>query len=100
MSRCSIVDEPTIEEGAVVVRVIVTDPAVENTGRVFVCRMTGFDAMTVEAFPRATTAHEGGEYRADAAAFAKQHAEANLDRFEELFEELARRRATESGEPG
>jgi hypothetical protein len=93
MSRCSIVDEPVIEGDAVVVRVIVTDPNVEDSGRVFVCRLTGFDEMTVEAFPRDRTPHEGGEYRAEAAEFAKEYAEKNLDRFEELFEELARRGA-------
>lgn len=96
MDRCSIVDEPVIEDDAVVVRVILQDPAAEDSGRVIICRMTRFDEMTVETFPAGQTPHEEGEHRAEAAEFAKAYANENLDRFEELFEELARRRRDES----
>jgi hypothetical protein len=92
MNRCSIVGEPAIDEGAVVLRVFVMDSAKETTGRIVVCRLTGFDEMIVETFPKGAAPHEGGEYRAEAAEFAKEYAEQNLERFEQLFQELARRK--------
>ena len=67
--------------------------ALESTGRVFVCKLTGFDEMEVEMFPPGETPSSPGDYRAEAAEFAKKYAEDHLDRFEELFEELARRKS-------
>jgi hypothetical protein len=92
MDTCSIVGEPGIEDGAVVVRVLLQDPSAENSGRVIICRMTGFDAMSVETFPAGQTPHEEGEHRAEAAEFARRYAETHLALFEGLFEELARRK--------
>ena len=83
--------EPAIEDDAVVLRVVVIDPQIEDSGRVFVCRMKAFDDLVIEAFPRESTIQEEGEYRANAAEFAREYAEANLDTFERLFEEVARR---------
>jgi hypothetical protein len=94
MSQCTIVDEPRIEGDAVVVRVVHEDPAEENSGRVFVCRMTAFDTISVEPFPKGQTPHPSGEHRRQAAEAVRKYAEENLSRFEELFEELARRQAS------
>jgi hypothetical protein len=54
--------------------------------------MKGFNDMTVETFPKGTTPGSDGDYRAEAAEFARQYAEDRLERFRALFEELERRR--------
>lgn len=91
MSHCSIVDEPKIEEGAIVVRVILEDPAAEDSGRVFVCRMTSFDDMTIETFPKGNAPGASGDERAEVAEFVRDYTGERLDYFSRLFEELAHR---------
>lgn len=91
MIRCTIVDEPKIEDDAVVLRVVHEDPDIEDAGRVFVCRMTSFDSMTVEEFPKGSTPNPEGEYRAEAAEAAREYLEENRDKMRTLFYELSRK---------
>lgn len=93
MSHCTILDEPVIEDDAVVVRVLHRDPSQEDVGRVFICRMASFDELTIDTLPEGLAPHVEGEYRAEAAQAAQAYAAENLSTFEELFEELARREA-------
>jgi hypothetical protein len=90
MAFVNVVGDPEIEDGAVIVRVIVEDPAREDDpGGVFICRMTGFDEITVETFPRGVTPSSDGEHRADAAEAAAKFARSNREQFKELFARLA-----------
>jgi hypothetical protein len=85
MIRSSIASEPEIEDGRVIVRVVVLDTEVEDTGEVFVCHLRTFDDVNVDTFPRGQTPSSPGEYRAIAAEAARQFALANREQFEELF---------------
>jgi hypothetical protein len=95
MQHARVLDEPKIDGDAVVMRVLHEDPAQEDSGRIFVCRLTGFDDMTIETFPVGRTPGSDGRYRAEAAAAAKRYVETHVEQLEELFEELARRRAND-----
>ncbi|HTM43976.1 MAG TPA: hypothetical protein VL137_03420 [Polyangiaceae bacterium] len=89
--RSAVVDGPSIEDDAVVLRVVVEHPEAEDSGVVFVCRVRSFDDMTVEAFPLGQTPTLEGDYRAEAARTAQSFIDDNVDEFERLFEELGRR---------
>jgi hypothetical protein len=86
-----VVDGPSIEDDAVVLRVVVEHPEDEDSGVVFVCRIRSFDDMTVEPFPLGPTPILEGQYRAEAARTAQLFINDNVDDFERLFEELGRR---------
>ena len=91
MSQATVVSEPEIDSGAVVVRVVVenaSDVDDDDTGSVFVCRLRGFDDVAVETFPEGQAPGLSGEYRATAAQAAQQYALDNRERFEELFARL------------
>jgi hypothetical protein len=96
MSQCTIVDVPVIEDDFVVVRVVHRDPAKEDVGRVFICKMRSFDELILDTLPEGLAPHVEGEYRAEAAEAARAYAAENLGTFEELFEELSRREARET----
>src|SRR5882672_3963823 len=89
MKRVSVVSEPEIDGGAVVLRVIVEDEALPDQGGVFVCRMKDYGSITVERFPRGQTPSSEGEDRVEAAAAAMRHALDNRDQFDALFARLA-----------
>jgi hypothetical protein len=91
--HCSIVDGPGIEGDAVVLRVIVRDPAMLNGGPVFVCKLRSFTEITVEQFPQGQTPPADADLRADAAKAAKKYMEENIGDIEHLFAELERRQA-------
>jgi len=89
MIRTSIASEPEIGDGRVIVRVVVLDTDVEDTGEVFVCHLRSFDDVTVDTFPQGQTPSSAGEYRAIAAEAAREFALANREQFEELFASVA-----------
>jgi len=91
--HCSIVDGPSIEDNAVVLRVIVRDPEGLDGGPVFVCRLKSFTDLTVELFPEGQTPIAEADFRADAAKAAKKYLAENLGTIEHLFAELERRQA-------
>jgi hypothetical protein len=82
MQHARVLDEPKIDGDAVVMRVLHEDPAQEDSGRIFVCRLTGFDDMTIETFPVGRTPGSDGRYRAVAAAAAKLFVETNVEQLE------------------
>ena len=85
MIQTSIASEPEIEDGRVVLRVIVEDTDVEDTGQVFVCHLRAFDDVIVDTFPKGQTPSSPGEHRALAAETAREFAVANRTQFEALF---------------
>lgn len=89
MIRTSIAAEPEIEDGRVVLRVVVEDTDVEDTGEVFVCHLRAFDDVVVDTLPKGQTPSSAGEYRAVAAETAREFAAANREQFEQLFATLA-----------
>ena len=89
MLRSSIASEPEIEDGRVIVRVVILDTDVEDTGEVFVCHLRTFDDVAVDTFPKGQTPSSPGEYRALAAEAARDFALANRAQFEELFAKVA-----------
>ncbi len=88
MRSTFVAGEPEIDGSAVIVRVVVEDPALEDTGGIFVCRMTGYDAVSVERFPVGATASADGELRVEAADAAVRYALENRDQFDALFARL------------
>ncbi len=89
MPSVSVVGDPEIEDGAVIVRVIVEDPTrADDPGGIFICRLTAFDEVAVETFPRGQTPSSDGEHRADAAEAALKFARSNREQFKELFAKL------------
>ena len=90
MSRASVVSEPEIDAGSVVLRVVVENLAEADTGSVFVCRMRGFDDVAVEAFPEGHAPGLSGEDRAAAAEAVQRYALENRERLEAMFAQLAR----------
>lgn len=90
MRTASIVSEPEIEDDAVVLRVVIEDPALEDSGGVFLCRLKGFGDVTVERFPRDQGVAPDGRLRAVAAITAVEHAVEHHDDFEVLFAKLQR----------
>jgi hypothetical protein len=87
--RAFVVDEPTVEDGAVVLRVAVEDPDREDDpGGVFVCRMTAPDEITVETFPVGSTPSSDGESRAEAVEAALAWTRDNKERFSELLAQI------------
>jgi hypothetical protein len=90
MSRASVVSEPEVDAGSVVLRVVVENLAEADTGSVFVCRMRGFDDVAVEAFPEGHAPGLSGEDRAAAAEAVKLYALENRERLEALFAQLSR----------
>jgi hypothetical protein len=90
MSRASVVSEPEVDAGSVVLRVVVENLAEADTGSVFVCRMRGFDDVAVEAFPEGVAPGLSGEDRALAAEAVKRYALENRERLEAMFAQLVR----------
>jgi hypothetical protein len=88
MRTASVVSEPELEDGAIVLRVVVEDPALEDPGGVFVCRLKDYGTITVETFPRGQTPSSDAEHRVEAAAAALRHAIDNRDQFDALFARL------------
>jgi hypothetical protein len=88
MRQVSVVGEPEIEDEAVVLRVVVEDPALADEGGVFVCRMRDYGTIAVEAFPRGLTPSSDGEFRVEAAHVAMRHALENREQFDALFAKL------------
>ena len=88
MRSANVESEPEIEDDAVVLRVVVEDPALEDSGGVFVCRLKGFGDVSVERFPRDQGPAPDGRLRALAAMAAVEHALENHDVFEALFAKL------------
>jgi hypothetical protein len=88
MRTASVVSEPELEDDAVVLRVVVEDPASENPGGVFVCRMRDYGTIAVETFPRGQTPPSEGEHRVEAASAAMRHALENREQFDALFARL------------
>jgi hypothetical protein len=91
--HCEIVDGPSIEGNAVVLRLIVRDPEVLAGGPVFVCKLKSFTDIAVELFPEGQTPPAEADLRADAAKAAKKYMEENVGEIENLFGELERRQA-------
>lgn len=91
--RCQIVDGPSIEGNAVVLRLIVRDPEVSDGGPVFVCKLKSFTNITVEEFPAGQTPPAEADLRAHAATAAKKYMEENVGELENLFGEIERRQA-------
>jgi hypothetical protein len=89
MIRTSIAREPTVEDGKVVVHVVVEDPGIEETGRVVVCHLRSFDDVVVATFPEGKTPSSPGEYRVAAATAARKLAADDRARFEALFAQIA-----------
>ena len=90
MRTTAIVDEPEIDGDAVIVGVIVEDPDLPDQGGVFVCRLTSYDDVAVETFPRGQTPPSEGESRVEAATAARAYATENRDLFDGLFANLPR----------
>jgi hypothetical protein len=88
MKHAVVESEPEIEDDAVVLRVVVEDPAAEDSGGVFVCRLRGFGNIAVERFPRDQAPVADGRLRAMAAITAVKYALENHDLFEALFVKL------------
>jgi hypothetical protein len=88
MRTANVVDPPEIEDDAVVVRVAVEDPAREDSGGVFICRLRDYGNVTVETFPRGLTPSSDAEYRVEAAAAALRHMLDNRELYDELFARL------------
>jgi len=88
MKRAVVESEPEIEDDAVVLRVVIEDPTLEDSGGVFICRLRGFGNVSVERFPRDQAPVADGRLRALAAITAVQHAVENHDTFESLFAKL------------
>jgi len=88
MRTTAVVGEPEIDGEHVIVRIAVEDPAQEDTGGLFVCRLRDYGDVSVETFPRGLTPPSEGEYRAEAAAAAIRHALENRELFDELFAQL------------
>lgn len=88
MKHAVVESEPEIEDDAVVLRVVIEDPAAEDSGGVFVCRLRGFGNVTVERFPRDLGPAPDGRLRAIAAVTAVQYAVEHHDAFETLFAKL------------
>jgi riboflavin-specific deaminase-like protein len=86
--KANIASEPEIDAGTVVLRVVVENPDEGETGSVFVCRMHGFEDVTVEAFPEGLAAAASGESRAAAAEAVHQYAIENRERLAGLFAAL------------
>jgi hypothetical protein len=86
MKTTSIVGEPELENGTVVLRVSVEDPAEPTAGGVFVCRLTDYASVSVETFPAGQTPSSSGEDRVEAAAAAMRYALENQSQFDALFE--------------
>jgi hypothetical protein len=89
MRHANVEGDPEIEDDAVVVRVVIEDPSLEDSGGVFVCRLRGFGDVTVERFPRDVGPTPDGKLRALAAITAVEYAVQNHDTFEPLFAKLA-----------
>jgi hypothetical protein len=89
--HCSIVDGPSIEDNAVVFRMIVRDPEVAGSGPVFVCKLKSFTDISVEEFPEGQTPPAEADLRAHAATAAKKYLEEHVGEMEHLFAELERR---------
>ena len=89
MKNASVESEPEIEDDAVVLRVVIEDPSLEDSGGVFVCRLRGFGDVTVERFPRDVGPTPDGRLRALAAITAVEYAVENHDTLAALFAKLA-----------
>ncbi|HEX7672435.1 MAG TPA: hypothetical protein VF395_22730 [Polyangiaceae bacterium] len=87
--NANIASEPEIDAGAVVLRVVVENPDEGETGSIFVCRMRGFDEITVEAFPEGLAAAASGESRAAAAEAVNLYASENREKLEGMFAALS-----------
>ena len=85
--RECIVGEPHIEGDAVVLHVLD-----RPSGLTFECRFAGFDELVVESLEREWVTASSGEQRARAARAALAFSQTEQGLFEELFEELARRK--------
>ena len=88
MKTAAIVGEPEIDGSAVVVRVAVEDTVDPNAGGVFLCRMTDYGSVAVEAFPSGDTPSPSGADRVEAAAAAMRYAVDNGGQFDALFASL------------
>jgi len=88
MEHAVIESEPEIEDDAVVLRVVIEDPAAEDSGGVFICRLRGFGNVAVERFPRELGPAPYGKLRAIAAIAAVRYAVEHHDVFETLFAKL------------
>jgi riboflavin-specific deaminase-like protein len=86
--NASVVSEPEIDAGTVVLRVVVENLDDPDAGNVFVCRLRGFEDVTVEAFPEGFAPGSSGENRAAAAEAVKRYALENRERLEALFAQL------------
>jgi hypothetical protein len=95
MKNAVVEGEPEIEDGSIVLRVVIEDPEAEDSGGVFICRLRGFGDVAVERFPRDQAPISDGRLRAIAAIAAMQHAVENHDAFESLFAELGSTRSVE-----
>jgi hypothetical protein len=90
MQHAVVENEPEIEDDSVVLRVIVEDPAADDSGGVFICRLRGFGSVTVERFPRDQAPVADGRLRAIAVITAMKYAVENHDAFEALFAKIHR----------
>jgi hypothetical protein len=88
MRQATIESEPEIDGDAVVLRIGIEDPSLEDTGGIFVCRMKGFGDITVERLLRDLAPGADGRLRALAAVTAMEYAAENHDAFESLFATL------------
>jgi 5-amino-6-(5-phosphoribosylamino)uracil reductase len=87
--NANIASEPEIDAGTVVLRVVVENPEEGETGSVFICRMRGFEDVTVEAFPEGLAPAASGESRAAAAEAVSRYASENRERLEQMFAVLS-----------
>ena len=88
MRHTVIEGDPEIEDDAVVLRVVIEDPALEDSGGIFICRLRGFGDVSVERFPRDQGPTPDGRLRAQAAVAAVEYAVEHHDAFETLFAKL------------
>ena len=88
MAQATVESEPEIDGDAVVLRVAIEDPAADDSGGIFVCRLKDFGDISVERFLRDQAPGADGRLRALAAITAMEYAAENHDVFARLFATL------------
>ena len=89
MKNATVEGQPEIDGDAVVLRVVVEVPELEDTGGIFLCRMKGFGDTSVERLFRDLAPSADGRLRSLAAMAALEYAASHHDQFESLFARLA-----------